>query len=63
MSVKQKYRCLGCLRRDRIIKQLKSELFVEKEIARNAWDRVRDLEEKLKALEPDSFFDLDRSAN
>ena len=57
------YHCLGCLRRDRIIERLKSELVVEKEVSRTAWDRVQELEEKLRDLQPDGILDLDRSLN
>lgn len=57
------YRCLGCLRRDREIERLKSEMIVEKEVSRTAWDRVQELEEKLKDLQPDGILDLDRSLN
>ena len=57
------YHCLGCLRRDRIIERLKSELVVEKEVSRTAWDRVQELEEKLKDIQPDKIMDMDRSLN
>lgn len=58
-----KHRCLGCFMRDKIIEQLRSDLEVERTINSCGWERAAELEEKLKALQPDNILGFDRSQN
>jgi len=63
MSKGEKYRCLGCLRRDKIIEQLRSELEAERIVNRCGWEEAERLKAELKNLQPDNILDFKNSVN